>query len=374
MMPTQLSVVVFAYAFPHRKTHDFLLALAAAGVRNVAVVAAPWKPLRHNDPTEYFPRTLQPAPPLPARDLCQGLGMRYLEAAHDDVEAIARLQKECGAEIAIIAGARILKPEIIDLFGQGIANFHPGKLPETAGLDAFYRTLACDIPAGVTAHFIDWRVDAGQELFFEEAVVNPHDGPESVLHNTYQRQIAALRRFLAFLREGPPTGNPIERSRPNPPMTKDEKRAATARFADWRAGRVRAQIGEAVLEACRTGDSARVRALLLDRPDLIEFRSAEGWTPLIVAAFNQQTGAVRALLELGANPDTAGRNGTTPLMYAKTALLNDPDSDYEVLNMLLDAGADPTRRDRHGRDLEYYITDAQDRRMLEWLSRMRKAV
>ena len=60
-----------------------------------------------------------------------------MECAHDKIEVIEDIRDRLKAKIALISGARILKKEIIDLFDNGIINFHPGKIPETSGLDSF---------------------------------------------------------------------------------------------------------------------------------------------------------------------------------------------------------------------------------------------
>jgi ankyrin repeat protein len=50
----------------------------------------------------------------------------------------------------------------------------------------------------------------------------------------------------------------------------------------------------------------------------VEARDANGWTPLIMQANNQQNGpdVVAALLENGANPNAEGNGGETALSFA----------------------------------------------------------
>ena len=353
-------IAVFAYAFAHRKGQDFLLELATAGYRDVTVIGAPWKQLAHRDPTVYYPTQLLPAQPLPVRPLCDALGFHFHECEHDDVETISALQCEARFKLAIIAGARIIKRAVIDLFPEGILNIHPGKLPETAGLDLFYHTLAKGVPMGVTAHFIDARVDAGHELFFEETPIGPDDTVEAVQHNNYQSQLRALRRFVALRERGPLTTVPVDRPHKNKSMEPDEKRAVLERFTAWRSAQYLQQQTRALFAACEVGDAEAIEQALAIHPHLLSARTAKGWTPLIVAAFNQNIDAVRILLERGADPNDCGRNGTTVLMYAKTALLDTIDPDFALLDILLDAGAEPLRQDAVGRDIFYYLDAAGD--------------
>lgn len=359
--------VVFAYAFPHRKTQDFLIELVLSAYPIACVIAAPWQELGHADRTRYFATALRNASPLDTRSICATLGVRYAELAHNDVEGIRELQNRHGFSLGIISGARILKRAVIDLFDHGVINFHPGKLPDTAGLDVFYHTIRTRAPAGVTAHFIDHRVDAGREIFFEETLLGPDDTPEIVQHNTFQTQLTSLRRLLGMLRDGQLRAEPIDRPRKNEPMTADQKCEMLRDFPVWRSAQFRAQQGRLLLRACEAGSEPEIEAILARIPDLIEHRSPEGWTPLIVAAFNQHRGCVRCLLERGADPNAMGRNGTTVIMYAKTALMNRQEAEYALLQMLLDAGASLDRCDALGNNIVHYVAEAGDMRLLDWL-------
>lgn len=362
-------IAVFAYAFAHRKTQDFLVELAAAGYRNVTVIAAPWKALSHTDSNRYFPTMLRSAPALGTPEICRALGFTFDECKHDDVERIAALRAEAGFQLGVISGARIIKKAVIELFDEGILNIHPGKLPETAGLDLFFYTIDKGVAMGVTAHYIDPRVDAGDELFFEETPLGPDDTIEAVQSNNYQSQIRALRRFISERDAQTLTREPINRPRKNEPMTPDEKRSAIDAFSSWRTAQYRLQQGRILLAACRDGDTAMVERLLNTMPDLIEFQSAEGWTPLIIAAHGQKKEVVAALLTRGADANACGKKGTTVLMYAKTALVGQAGPDLSILQALLDSGADPMRHDALGKDIFYYLQAKGDNTIAPWLAK-----
>ncbi len=59
-----------------------------------------------------------------------------------------------------------------------------------------------------------------------------------------------------------------------------------------------AKHGEALLDAAEAGSCAEIRRLLAARAD-VEYRDAEGFTPLIFAACNGWAEAVRVLLREG---------------------------------------------------------------------------
>ena len=372
-MITPPSIAVFAYAFAHRKTQDFLVELVAAGHTNICVIAAPWQQLGHADNGVYFPTSLRNAKALDTAGLCRVLHMAYHEMRHDDVDAIGALRDKYGFTLGVISGARILKRAVIDLFSCGVMNIHPGKLPETAGLDLFYYTIRKQVTMGVTVHMIDHRVDAGRELLFEETPLGAEDTPEAVQYNNYQSQIRALRRFLALLSKGPLSSNVIDRPQKNEPMTPEQKHAVMLEFPTWRAAQFRAQQGRLLLRACETGKAEVVVSVLNQLPDLLEYANPQGWNPLIIAAFNQHRDIVRIMLDRGANPNATGRNGTSVLMYAKTALLNQPDARFDLLEMLINAGASVTRYDAHGKTILHYVEQAGDSRLASWLRKQERA-
>jgi folate-dependent phosphoribosylglycinamide formyltransferase PurN len=367
-------IAVFAYAFPHRKSQDFLCELALAGFRNVLVLAAPWKKLPHEPFESFFSTGLSNAEPHDTAAICQTLGYDFIETEHNDVDRLQAEVETRSITLAIIAGARILKPNIINLFHEGVLNIHPGMIPETSGLDAFFYTIKHQAPMGATAHYIDGRVDAGDLLFFEETLLGAEDSPETVQHNNYQSQIKALRRFIALRKKGELAPTPANRPHKNEPLTAEQKRQIMRTFARWRSGRLIDQAHNILISACETGKADWVVAQLDEFPALIERRTSQGWTPLIVATFNRQTEVVKILLERGANPNGSGHSGTTPLMYAKTAVQNDASGDRSLILKLLNAGADLYRTDCFGKDIFHYLEKAGQIELGDWMRSLEKDI
>lgn len=360
------NIALFAYDFPHRKTHDFILDLVAGGIRNIVVLAAGRKKLNHQDSRSYFDASLQACPPLLASDLCDRLTIPFYRVEHEDVARIGEFIDGHECEIAIISGARIIREEVIALFPGGVINFHPGKIPETSGLDSFFYTLKNNVSAGVTTHFIDRRVDAGAEIHFDEAFVSPASTPETILENVYQLQRVALRRVIAMLSAGEIPSTPIHRPVKNLPMTPEQKIEAISHFANWRASRFIEQEHRKLMRASEAGSILVVKQILSDLPQLLHHKNEKGWTPLIVAAYNNHFDVVELLLQRGADPNDCGKKGTTALMYAKTRLLHDAHSSYELLDLLVKSGADVARTDCFGRAVLDYVADSGDRRMTEY--------
>lgn len=95
----------------------------------------------------------------------------------------------------------------------------------------------------------------------------------------------------------------------------------------------------------------------------IDLHNVDGWTPLIISAFNSSHENCRLLLESGAGVNTSNMNGTTPLMYAYAA----PRSlkKQKTIELLLRFGANYHQKDRFGKKLSDYLdvscaTNAQE--------------
>lgn len=105
--------------------------------------------------------------------------------------------------------------------------------------------------------------------------------------------------------------------------------------------------------ACmRTGDTEAMVRKLLEVGVTLEGQTGSGATALSFACSRLQLGAVRALLEAGANTNAADKNGYTPLMYAIGSKLQEKGSDelrQELVRLLAGHGARIEQPDIRGR-------------------------
>ena len=98
-----------------------------------------------------------------------------------------------------------------------------------------------------------------------------------------------------------------------------------------------------VFDAIAVGDGPRADALLDADPALARAWSADGFTPLHLAAFFARVEMARRLLALGADPNARGRGmPVTPLHSAAAAHARD------IVRLLLDAGGDANARQVQG--------------------------
>ena len=98
-----------------------------------------------------------------------------------------------------------------------------------------------------------------------------------------------------------------------------------------------------IFTACMTGDTAAVEEMLQGNKSLVKLMSADGWTPLHLAAFYGQAGCTAALLKGGADVSTRSTNAMQNLaLHAGAAGRN-----FDVMKLLVDFGSNVNAR-QHG--------------------------
>ena len=99
-----------------------------------------------------------------------------------------------------------------------------------------------------------------------------------------------------------------------------------------------------VFEAAALGDTAQLHSLIQQQPELVCHFSADGFTPLHLAAFFSQPEAAQELLNNGADPNAVATNGT------KLAVINSAAAsrNAELVKLLLREGANPDAQQEGG--------------------------
>jgi ankyrin repeat protein len=121
-----------------------------------------------------------------------------------------------------------------------------------------------------------------------------------------------------------------------------------------------------VFEAAAAGDVARVREIVALERAQASADSPDGYSPVGLAAFFKRREVVRSLLEAGADPRPASRQGGfTPL---HSAVATDSGArDVEIVRMLLDKGANANARSQSGSTPLHTVAFTGDRESLDLL-------
>lgn len=185
----KVRIGVFGYNFPHKKTQDILLRLFLYGYEINWVFLA--EPIKLNIPTSSIRTKIRHSALIEPQIIVNKLNFNMHIGPHND-EKVANIIKKNKLDIGVIAGARILKKNIIDSFNIGIINFHPGLIPEARGLDALLWSIYKEIPLGITAHLIDEQIDAGNVLIKEKIDIYSDDSIFDVSERLYEKQLQLI--------------------------------------------------------------------------------------------------------------------------------------------------------------------------------------
>lgn len=115
------------------------------------------------------------------------------------------------------------------------------------------------------------------------------------------------------------------------------------------------QLTQDLHAASAAGGLDTLRRLLVTVP--VDAPDEQGRSALMHACRSGRADVVELLLAAGAQVNAVNQQGTTPLMYAKTAAMGS--GNLAILKLLLANGADINARDRAGRTtLDYAVTNA----------------
>ena len=178
---------IITYNMRHLKTEQILLQLA--GRYNMRVYALPYvqRPVR----TVLFQHRPEQSIAAHPRDICERYELPYIQVEND-----TQIDNHC--ELYLITGAGILSAECLS--GKRILNGHPGVIPAARGLDAFKWSVYNMLPLGVTLHYIDEHVDAGEVVSIVPTPVFPSDTLEILARRHYENEIKLLVRFEEYSR------------------------------------------------------------------------------------------------------------------------------------------------------------------------------
>ena len=117
----------------------------------------------------------------------------------ETIEAIAALQADMALSILF---DYILKPDIINLFPEGVINLHPSYLPYNRGQYPNVWSIVEQTPAGVTLMYIDPGIDTGDIIARRRIPIEPVDTGKTLYHKLEQVSLELFKDTWPLIRAG----------------------------------------------------------------------------------------------------------------------------------------------------------------------------
>jgi peptidoglycan/xylan/chitin deacetylase (PgdA/CDA1 family)/folate-dependent phosphoribosylglycinamide formyltransferase PurN len=164
-------------------------------------------------------------------------GMRVHAAGNLNGANAARVLSECGADLGIVLGTRILKPGTFGVPRMGCVNLHKGKVPEYRGVTPGFWELYDGVSsAGVTVHFVDKGLDTGDIVATGAVSILKTDTPESLLEKLDEEGARLIALAVSIIRSGQATPQPQEKLsiKPRPKPTRADAALLRRRLPHWK--------------------------------------------------------------------------------------------------------------------------------------------
>ncbi len=215
------SVGLITYHHPHLKTDQVLQRLLGRDYAYI-MYALPFTPRKARD-TLIRHRPEQSAAVAP----------EILAAKHEIpyvlCEADTDIDDSC--DVYVILGAGILSAECVK--GKKILNGHPGIIPSSRGLDSFKWAIHEMKPMGVTLHYIDAEVDAGEVVSVIPTNVYRTDTIATLARRHYENEIDMVARFDECLAHPSNPFTDVDVGEAHRRMPRDLEAEVEQRFTDY---------------------------------------------------------------------------------------------------------------------------------------------
>jgi peptidoglycan/xylan/chitin deacetylase (PgdA/CDA1 family) len=170
-------------------------------------------------------------------DLGARYGMRVHAVGSLNGANAVRVLSECGADLGIVLGTRILKPGTFGVPRMGCINLHKGRVPEYRGLPpGFWELYDGALSAGLTVHFVDEGLDTGDIVATSTVPIMGTDTPESLVEKLHEEGARLLASVVSTIRSGKASPQPREKLplKPRTRPTRKEIGLLRRRLPHWK--------------------------------------------------------------------------------------------------------------------------------------------
>lgn len=181
--PAGKTIGIITYDHPHLKTEQLVHGLTKFRYNrnlDLKLIAFPFKPRQER--SVLFSHRPEQSASIPTRELANRNDLEFIlfDSESDLIPC----------NYYLIAGAGILPKAVVQ--GRTILNAHPGIIPSVRGLDAFKWAIYLGLPLGVTLHYIDTEVDAGEIVKIVNTPIYPSDTLETLARRHYELELDLL--------------------------------------------------------------------------------------------------------------------------------------------------------------------------------------
>ena len=214
--PPVKNVGLITYHFPHLKTEQLLQRFTKIRGISLKIFALPY--VERKERVTLFPHRPNQKEAVAPEVIAEKHKIPYIKCM-DDTD----IDDTCG--IYLILGSGIISSKAIT--GKKIINCHPGIIPACRGLDAFKWAIYYMQPLGITLHYIDEKIDAGEIISIVVTDVYKTDSILTLARRHYENEINCMANFMELLnfRNNPYTDIEAAESRMRMPIEKENEMA-----------------------------------------------------------------------------------------------------------------------------------------------------
>ena len=220
-------IALFTYDFNHWKSISILKDCIQKRFDIKVILSAPKIDLRTGNPINYDESK-------DLRQICKKNNIFFKVISHENIDEINKIVNVNKCNLGIIGGARKIKKKIIDNFSYGIINYHPGKLPETAGLNAVERAISLNIPITISAHLINEKLDDGFLLLEQEVPIIKTDNILSLKKRCLEFQVFINSTVLKMYSNNMLNPYKLKNRRYNNKMDSLQIKSIENKFQKWK--------------------------------------------------------------------------------------------------------------------------------------------
>ena len=215
------NIGLITYHYPHLKTEQVLQKLLLKSYK-YKMFALPFKQRKQRE-ILFVHRPEQSSAAAP-QILAEKHGIPYIKCLNDE-----DIDDSC--DVYLILGAGIISGSCIA--GKKIINCHPGIIPACRGLDSFKWAIYGMKPMGITLHYIDAKVDAGEIVSVVPTNVYRTDSFIALARRHYENEIDCLSNFDEYLLNPINSFVGIEASENKMRMPLEKEKELAKRFSEY---------------------------------------------------------------------------------------------------------------------------------------------